>query len=65
MIVDVTDDPFEWMKFWTEVDDNGEPYVPPVHCYSPRKGSTGIEVTNHRETDEQCKSSTHYYSPHT
>jgi len=42
MIVDVTDDPFEWMKFWYEVDDNGEPYMPPVHCYSPLKSSTSV-----------------------
>jgi len=47
MIQDVTQDAWEWHKFWYEVDDNGEPYVvdtpmPPVHCYSPLKSSTSV-----------------------
>ena len=47
MIQDVTQDAWEWHKFWYDpegdpVDDNGEPYMPPVHCYSPLKSSTSV-----------------------
>ena len=45
MITDVTEDAWEWHKFWTEVDDNGEPYMPPVHCYSPLKCSIDEDTT--------------------
>ena len=27
-ITEVTDDPWEWFKFWTEVDENDQPYTP-------------------------------------
>lgn len=51
MIQDVTADAWEWHKFWYEVDDNGEPYVPPVHCYSPLKCSTDIRDTQPQIND--------------
>ena len=27
-ITDVTEDPWEWFKFWYEVDENDQPYTP-------------------------------------
>ena len=30
IIEDMTDDPWEWYKFWTECNEDGTPYTPQV-----------------------------------
>tara|TARA_B100000900_G_scaffold277733_1_gene237506 strand:- start:246 stop:380 length:135 start_codon:yes stop_codon:yes gene_type:complete len=42
MITTVTEDAWEWHKFWYEVDEQGEPYMPPSESYSPLNCSNGV-----------------------
>ena len=58
MITTVTDDPWEWHKFWHEVDDNGEPYMTPSESYSPSKSSTSVRPTEPQD-DEHSRTDSH------